>query len=216
MPAVRDADDFRPRSVQRLERERLAQQAALDAAKSLAERNRMGQFATPPALADQVVQAAIAALPADAPLRFLDPAFGTGAFYSALLRGFASRVESATAFEIDEHYGRPAQSLWASTGLSLHLADFTAAPPRSLGESGPVAIAASGPPSDERKFNLVVCNPPYVRHHHLSADQKRRLRSEVVARTGVSLHGLAGLYCHFLLLSQAWMAADGIGAWLIP
>ena len=35
-------------------------------------------------------------------------------------------------------------------------------------------------------------------------------------RAGIKLSGLAGLYVHFLAISNGWLAEDGIGAWLIP
>jgi adenine-specific DNA-methyltransferase len=67
-----------------LEGRRLELQTALDAAKSQAERNRLGQFATPPALAREML-AFVRRLSNSEAIRFLDPAFGTGAFYYALL-----------------------------------------------------------------------------------------------------------------------------------
>ena len=130
---------------------RLALQGALDAVKSPAERNRLGQFATPPALASQVVAAALAWLPAGAPVRFLDPAFGTGSFLSALLDlAPPERLRHLAGWEIDHHYGEPARELWRGAGLELTLGDFTRAIPPTAGRP-----------------TLIVCNPPYVRHHHL-------------------------------------------------
>ena len=101
-------------------------QAALDEGKTQAERNKLGQFATPPALAADILTYAKTLLPAGGRVRFLDPAIGTGAFYSALLKTFPdNRIECARGFEVDAHYGQPAARLWASTGLSMELADFT-------------------------------------------------------------------------------------------
>ena len=42
------------------------------------------------------------------------------------------------------------------------------------------------------------------------------LKDAVLKGTGLNLSGLAGMYCHFLLLSRAWMREGAIGAWLIP
>ncbi len=70
------------------EQERVALQASLDAKKTQAERNRLGQFATPTALAEDILRYAGALLPPATKVRFLDPAIGTGSFYSALLRVF--------------------------------------------------------------------------------------------------------------------------------
>jgi adenine-specific DNA-methyltransferase len=190
------------RQHEEIEQRRLELQAALDSAKSQAQRNKLGQFATPTALATDILLAAKSLLPKGCPVRFLDPAFGTGAFYSALLRCFPQdRIDCAMGYEIDPHYGQPARELWESTPLALTLGDFTTA----------------APPSDEKgKATMVVCNPPYVRHHHLDAATKQRLRAASVRASGVDLNGLTGLYCHFVTLSHAWMEKDALAIWLIP
>lgn len=180
------------------EQQRLALQAALDAEKSQAERNRLGQFATPSALAEDILRYAAALLPPDASVRFLDPAIGTGSFYSALLGVFPKkRIAEALGFELDPHYGKAAAELWKDHGLTLRHGDFTHAAPSP-------------------RFNVVICNPPYVRHHHLHNGDKVRLQHRTRQASGMKVSGLAGLYCHFLGLSHPWMAEDGIGGWLIP
>jgi hypothetical protein len=184
--------------IEKLEAERLSIQSDLDGQKTQEERNKLGQFATPSALARDILAYAKDLLPDNTPVQFLDPALGSGAFYSALKRVFGSDpITHAAAFEIDPHYGKPAQALWESQGLNLTHGDFTQAKPDS-------------------RFNLVICNPPYVRHHHLSADYKIRLHERSLASSGCKLSGLAGLYVHFLLQAHAWMAPGAIAGWLIP
>ena len=63
---------------------------------------------------------------------------------------------------------------------------------------------------------MVICNPPYVRHHHLHNGEKTRLQLRTQQAIGIKMSGLAGLYCHFLGLSHAWMAEGGVAGWLIP
>ena len=184
-----------------LEKHRLALQETLDAGKTQAERNRMGQFATPPALAADILLYAAAALDESDHVRFIDPAIGTGSFYSALLDVFPKkRIHCAAGYETDPHYGVPAAQLWGQTGLDMRLGDFTQAEP-SL---------------DSEKFNLLICNPPYVRHHHIVNGEKQRLKAHAFAACGVKINGLAGLYCYFLGLSHQWMATGGLAGWLIP
>jgi len=65
-------------------------------------------------------------------------------------------------------------------------------------------------------FNLIICNPPYVRHHHLENGDKDRLQLRTQQASGMKVSGLAGLYCHFLGLSHAWLTDGGIAGWLIP
>jgi len=184
------------------EKQRLRLQEALDAAKSQKERNRLGQFATPTALAIEMLELAKMLIPQSRPIRFLDPALGIGSFYSALLRCFGRRrIKSAVGYEIDPYYGKPASRLWKGTPLELRLADFTRAKP---------------PAEELEKATLIVCNPPYVRHHHLGAHAKQRLRLASAEAAAVDFNGLAGLYCHFVSLAHAWMAHDALALWLIP
>ena len=181
-----------------LEQQRLALQAELDGQKTQGERNRLGQFATPTALAEDILQYAATLLHPAEKVHFLDPAIGTGSFYSALRKACpAKRIAEALGFEIDPHYGKPAADLWKDTGLIVKLADFTRAKPSP-------------------HFNLVICNPPYVRHHHLENGDKNRLQFHTLHASGMKISGLAGLYCHFIGLSHAWMTAGGIAGWLIP
>lgn len=181
---------------------RLELQSRLDAQKTQTDRNKLGQFATPTVLATDMLKYAETLLPADLKIRFLDPAFGTGAFYSALLQLFPqSRIDSAVGYEIDANYGNKAIALWRDTPLKLYLSDFTAGTP---------------PSSDQAKANLLICNPPYVRHHHLTQNEKLRLQRLTEQTTGARLSGLTGLYCYFLCLSYRWMAENGIAGWLIP
>ena len=188
--------------VSEIEPLRLNVQAQLDSAKTQDERNRLGQFATPTALATDILACARNLLSGTEEVRFLDPAFGTGSFYSALSRVFpAERIVKASGFEIDPHYGKEAQCLWQAAPLTLHLTDFTRATP---------------PASQQDKFNLLICNPPYVRHHHIPPAEKNRLLALVRQATGIQLSGLTGLYGYFLLLCHTWMAEGGLAGWLIP
>ncbi len=181
-----------------LEMQRLTLQGRLDAQKTQADRNRLGQFATPTALALDILSYARTLLPRCGDVRFLDPAFGTGAFYYAARKVFQkNQIKEALGLEIDSHYGTPAAALWGDDGLRLRLTDFTREDPSP-------------------RFNLIICNPPYVRHHHMENLEKNRLQSRVLNASAMRLSGLAGLYCYFMGLSHAWMADNCIAGWLIP
>ncbi len=184
-----------------LEQRRVTFQTKLDAAKEQSERNRMGQFATPAPLAIEILRYAREHLTGVGTIDFMDPAFGTGSFYSALLDVFQEgRIGRAVGYEIDSHYGLPAADLWSKTGLDIKLEDFTRVKP----------------PDDTEKFNLLICNPPYVRHHHIANEEKRRLKARTYQVSGVEINGLAGLYCYFLGLCHGWMAEGGLAGWLVP
>lgn len=184
------------------ESKRLELQRRLDSTKTQEERNRLGQFATPTGLATDILACARGLLHEATTVRFLDPAFGTGSFYSALNRVFpAERITRACGFEIDPNYGQEAQRLWQVSPLTLQLTDFTRAAP---------------PASEQDKFNLLICNPPYVRHHHIPIAEKNQLLALVRQSTGIQLNGLTGLYGYFMLLCHPWMAEGGLAGWLIP
>lgn len=189
------------KNMKNMENRRRVVQAELDSAQDPTERNRRGQFATPPALAIEILRYAKERMDENATIRFMDPAMGTGSFYSALLDVFpASRLAEAVGYEIDPHYGLAAAKLWSETRLHVRLGDFTRAEP----------------PTDTAKCNLLICNPPYVRHHHIPRKEKRRLKVLAWKTCGMDVNGLAGLYCYFLGLCHAWMATDGLAGWLIP
>ncbi len=185
-----------------IEQRRCALQAELDSHKSQTERNKLGQFATPTQLARDVLSFGLGLLPKGDGVRFLDPAIGTGSFYSALLStSHEHPVIWARGFEIDPHYGTPSQELWADAPLQITLGDFT---------------RQAAPQSDTERANLFICNPPYVRHHHLSIDAKARLQEAARKVAHVELSGLAGLYCYFMALAHGWISEGGIAGWLIP
>lgn len=184
-----------------IENQRLKLQASLDSGKSQGARNKLGQFATPSLLAKDILDYATTLLNKEEAIRFLDPAIGTGSFYSALLQAFPkNRVTHAAGYEIDPHYGEPAQKLWEGFPLKIYMQDFTTAPS----------------PHPAERFNLVICNPPYVRHHHIGQSHKEKIRELVKNTRNIQLSGLAGLYCYFLTLSHTWMSKGGLAGWLIP
>jgi len=184
------------------ENQRLEAQRRLDVEKTQGERNRSGQFATPSALAMDMLTYAQSLISLDQKIRFLDPAIGTGSFFSALLRTFsAERIANAVGYEVDRDHAQQALGIWGNELLNLHIADFTRSIP---------------PEMDDEKANLLICNPPYVRHHHLSREDKQRLQKLVEHYAHIKLSGLAGLYCYFLGIAHAWIAENGIAGWLIP
>ncbi len=87
-----------------IELSRLESQKNIDSQKLRETRRKMGQFATPMPLAKEIIQYAANILDKQE-IYFLDPAFGTGAFYSALMNVFSSnQIKEAVGVEIDETY----------------------------------------------------------------------------------------------------------------
>lgn len=182
----------------RIEEFRQAEQSRLDTLKTAAERNKWGQFATPQPLALSFTAYA-RSLMGEQPIRFLDPSIGTGSFFSALRETFAKKqIQAAHGVELDPLFAHAASDLWQGEGLRVEQGDFTRQTP------------------PDRRFNLVIANPPYVRHHHLSREDKERLKAKLMQSLRLEMSGLAGLYCYFLLLCHEWMEENGLAIWLIP
>lgn len=180
------------------ESRRLAEQKRLDGERTSNERNRAGQFATPPAMATEIAETTFAFLSGDEPVRFLEPCVGSGAFFSAVLGVCSDRqLVRAVGVERDESVAEVARELWTEFGLDVIHADFTTLPARE-------------------RFNLLVTNPPYVRHHHLDENAKRHLRSACQCSVGIRPNGLAGLHVYFPLLADRWLDDGGLACWLIP
>ena len=185
-------------AVHSIEERRQEEQVRLDCLKTATERNKWGQFATPAPLAVSLARHA-RTLMGKEPVRFIDPACGTGSFFSALSEVYPpENIEAATGIELDPLFADTARNLWGAQGLDIMQADFT----------------RQKPPA--QRFNLVLTNPPYVRHHHLTGKEKDRLKTQLARSLHLPISGLAGLYCYFLLHAHDWMEEGGLAVWLIP
>ena len=183
------------KKIDTLEMARYDLQTKLDAGKSSLERNILGQFHTPWDLACILAKYAKENIKRK-DIKFLDPAFGTGTFYSALIKNNAN-VSNAQAYEIDPYYAKPTQELWGNCNVNITIGDFLLEKPKP-------------------EFDLLICNPPYVRHHHINQDLKFNYKRLSEENSGIKVSGLSGLYCHFVMRSDAWLRENGLAIWLIP
>lgn len=170
-------------------------QDGLDAQKTQKDRNVMGQFSTPYPLALDIMRYMHSVHGSD-DASLIEPSIGMGVFYSAYTEVFSdnSRV---VGFEIDPHYFNPACEFWKGAKLEMRCGDFLSQHP-------------------DEQFDMLVANPPYVRHHHIDSKTKIRLQNEVLLQTGIKISGLSGLYCYFMMLSSAWLNEGGLSCWLVP
>lgn len=186
------------KEVQRIQELRERKQREVDLSKSKEDRNKLGQFATPQVLANELLQYAKNIVRSDN-VTMLDPAFGTGSFHSAFIKSFGANAKTI-GFEIDEKYYCAAQEVWKNhKELTLKKTDFT-----------------FELPNEYPKINLIICNPPYVRHQHLTKNAKERLKLLVQKASGQEISGLAGLHAYFLLICHKWLATSGLAIWLVP
>ncbi|MCU0783633.1 MAG: SAM-dependent methyltransferase [Verrucomicrobia bacterium] len=133
----------------------------------------------------------------DHPEVLFDPAVGPGTFFAAAREaGFTGEFHG---FEL--HPNAFADG-WQ---LGLKLDDFHH-----------VQIADFISTSLPEKFPAIVSNPPYIRHHRLTQDQKLELKQLAHSHLGFSLDGRVGLHVFFLLKCLAQLAPGGRLAFLLP
>ena len=187
--ALRESSFLATYQTDALEAQRLNHQNAIDAARDMSARNRLGQYPTRFDLARVIVRQALEFVPEGTELRFLEPALATGAFFSALRAetpGYA--LAQANGVEIDPAYVNVARQLWAIDGLQVHGGDF---------------LEFAADPGNRRMFNFLCTNPPYVRHHHLPPEYKIKLQARVAQELGLRASGLSGLYIYWGLRADA-------------
>ncbi len=155
-----------------------------------------GQFWTPDWVADAMVAYALSG---GAPELF-DPAVGAGAFFRA-----AKRWSQRT--------GQPVQLLGAEVdAAALDEAKRAGLTDADLGRVSLRDFVLQPPP---RTFAAIVTNPPYIRHHRLSAETKVHLRHWSRAMLGHSIDGRAGLHVYFLLRCLERLAVGGRLAFIV-
>lgn len=136
-------------------------------------RYEIGQFFTPAPIAELMAEAVADIEPATV----LDPGVGGGVLLRAVGTGprlFGLDIDP-TAVEL------AAASL--PDGHEIAVGDF---------------LDAERWPLTEATFDAVIANPPYVRHHNLSAEHKLLAR-HYSARFGLKVSSLSGSYVYFLL-----------------
>ncbi|MDP2629934.1 MAG: N-6 DNA methylase [Candidatus Uhrbacteria bacterium] len=158
------------------------------------ERERLrdkGQFWTP----DWVAEAMVAYVVRGTDLVF-DPGVGKGAFYTAL-----KKVDPKKKFfgiDIDPEVIAEAKKEGIfSKNAELEVRDFILNPPQKL-------------------FKAIVANPPYIRHHRLSLEQKNYFRKISLVNLGDTLDGRAGLHIYFLIQALSLLEKGGRLAFIMP
>lgn len=163
------------------------------------KKNVYGQVSTPPELANEIVSYihnTCGFLPES--IRYGDPSVGTGSFFYALKAVFKENlIESSIGIEIDPFTAFNTEKKWGQRGLNVVHKNFF---DYDLSQ----------------KRDLIISNPPYVRHHKISKKDKFELRDRVKSLLGLKASGLTSLYVYFLLLSHEWLKEGGLGVWLIP
>ncbi|HAO79477.1 MAG TPA: SAM-dependent methyltransferase [Verrucomicrobia subdivision 3 bacterium] len=152
-----------------------------------------GQFWTPQWLAKIMAAWVVAKRPST----LFDPAVGPGTFFAAARE--AGFTGDFAGFEVDDVV------LAESYKLGLNPSELH---DTIIGDFISQQIMCCYP--------AIISNPPYIRHHRLSAEQKKELRQLSKHCLGFSLDGRVGLHIYFLLKCLDHLAPDGRLAFLLP
>lgn len=156
-------------------------------------RRDQGQFFTPPAIVEPMIDWALSAKPA----RFVDPGCGSGRYTAAVLR--RDPAISVVAIDLD-----PLATLM--TRAMLCALDAKSA--RVICESYLTADIGEHP-----GVTAWVGNPPYVRHRGLSVEVKTWAR-EAAEQVGHRVRGAAGLHTLFFLATVLHGRPGDIGCFV--
>jgi len=195
-----------------------------------AARRPLGQFWTPWPIAELMARWAIRS-PSD---RVLDPGFGSGVLLMAAAErlgttGYLAGTEISPVLflvALANLLLTPARNL----KLDLRCEDFIlphCAATQAVGEQTSSYtgrnVQLSLPGMDRMPeapfkgpFDVVVCNPPYTRHHHLPDDYKTRWGEAVRDSFGVSFSRLTSLFAYFLIQSWRLLSTTGKMAFITP
>ncbi len=147
-----------------------------------------GQFWTP----DWVTMPMIEYVTKNAELIF-DPATGTGAFLQAML--LLKKTSKYYGTDIDDNVLK--SKIYDNTVSIVENRDFIKNPP-------------------SRKFDAIVANPPYIRHHRIDDETKNILRQLTYKIIGSTIDGRAGYHIYFLLQALNLLNENGRLAFIMP
>lgn len=177
------------------------------------ERRRLGEFYTPKPIAEFMVKWALRRRDDCV----LDPGVGSGTFLMEALHRLEA-LGSDACRAASQLYGvdiNPLAVLMATINIlsrvpdakpHIFLADF-------LGLNH-LTMRCLG--FERTAFDVVVCNPPYTRHHELLPPYKEAIARAVEAEAGEQLSRLSSIYVHFFIHAHQFLKEGGRLAFITP
>ena len=153
-----------------------------------------GGYYTPPVIADFLLKWS---LNGKNDASVLEPSCGDGVFLKELKRHPEWEYDSVTAIELDgvEATKASAISLSKSEVLNTDFYQFCL--------------------QEERKFDVVVGNPPYIRSHRQKKEQKE-LSEQVFCRSGLKVSKMASSWASFVVGATQLLSESGRLAMVVP
>jgi adenine-specific DNA methylase len=170
------------------------------------ERRKLGEYYTPRDIAEFMTRWAIRRKKD----LVLDPACGSGTFL----------VESF--YRLTELGCKPAEAIESLHGIDINpLAGL-------MSTVNLVARVASSRPEIRiadfllfsskqfKRFQSIVCNPPYSRHHELSQQYKEQIARQMDLESGRRISRLSSIYVHFFIHAASYLEEGGRMAFITP
>jgi adenine-specific DNA-methyltransferase len=139
------------------------------------------------------------------PQSIQDPALGSGFLLNALLKNYTKILQNQPSVvlagdEIDELVYLLFLFIESDNLLSYET-DFR---------------LKDGTLINKNKYQAIICNPPYTRHHHIRPADKQRMKQVIEENLDIKVNGFTSLYAYFFLNSLIQLSDKGRLAYITP
>lgn len=179
-------------------------------------RRKLGQFRTPNHVARVLAEWSIDT----AEDRVLDPGMGAGALTA---RAYETKQHLPGEAHVEDMYGIDLSDLAVvMSATALKLVNGEGTPKVFAGDFMETIYPDAKEHLDTEnaiqfpKFDAILSNPPYSRHHELSKFDKSRIKEIAQAESGLSLSGHSPMYLFFFVHAAQFLAPGGKMAFLTP
>jgi tRNA1(Val) A37 N6-methylase TrmN6 len=170
-----------------------------------ASRRKLGQFRTPPTIASLMATWLIR----DGTETVLDPGMGAGALAAA---AYQRKQELVDDPPLTDMYGVDLNQLalvMAATSLGL----LNHGEPHNLQIGDFLDFETS---DVDGEIEAIISNPPYSRHHELTADYKARVNAQAEAETDTTVSALSPMYAYFYYHASEFLPPGGRLSFITP
>lgn len=168
-------------------------------------RRKLGQFRTPPDIADLMARWCIQ----DGDAQVLDPGMGACSLSAATYR---QKQELSSGAKLADIHGVDLNELALVMGATaLKLADRGG--PHNLQVDDFLELPLEEVGSD---MDSVISNPPYSRHHELSENYKSKVNTRAERTLGRDVSALSPMYAYFYYRAAEFLAPGGRASYITP